>query len=86
MSHSRKRIMQIAKRKARRRVKTDKQQSQDDRYWACGRKVVYSSEQEAQLIADKLGHTVYPCSYGDHWHTAHTVGSIRFNNRRSLAV
>jgi hypothetical protein len=86
MSHSRKRIMQTMRRKARGRVKTDKQQAQDDRYWACGHKVLYSGEAEAQAVADRLGHTVYKCEYGDHWHTAHTPGSARFNSRKSVAA
>ncbi|HEX7333435.1 MAG TPA: hypothetical protein VF290_18165 [Pyrinomonadaceae bacterium] len=86
MSHSRKRIMQTMKRKARQRVKTEKQQAQDHRYWACGRKVLYSTEGEAREVADRLGHTVYSCQYGDHFHTAHTPGSARFNSRRSVAA
>lgn len=44
MSHSRKRIMQTMRRKARQRDKTPKQQAQDAKYWACGRKVFYSNE------------------------------------------
>lgn len=83
MSHSRKRIMQTMRRKARARTKTEKQQAQDDRYWACGRKVIYLSEGEAQETADRLGHTIYKCQYGERWHTAHTPGSARFNNRRT---
>lgn len=86
MSHSRKRIMQTMRRKARQRDKTPKQQALDDKYWACGRKVLYATEDEAQQVADKLGHTVYRCSYGDHWHTAHTPGSARFNRRTDVAA
>lgn len=78
--------MQTMRRKARQRTKTVKQQAQDDKYWACGRKVVYSTEDEAQQIASKLGHVVYRCEHGDHWHTAHTPGSSRFNSRKALAA
>lgn len=78
--------MQTMRRKARLRVKTPKQFGQDAKVWACGRKVVYSSSLEAAIVADKLGHTVYKCEYGGHFHTAHTPGSARFNRRREIKV
>lgn len=61
-----------------RKPKTPKQRAKDAKVWACGRKVMYMSEAEANEVAGKIGHQVYPCSYGDHFHTAHLPGSQRF--------
>jgi hypothetical protein len=60
---------------------TPKQNAKDSKVWACGRKVMYMSEGEAQTVATKLRHRVYLCSYSNgtpHWHTAHLPGSQRF--------
>jgi hypothetical protein len=81
MSHSGKRLRQTAKRRARKRELTPKQIAQDAKAFACGRKVIHMSEAEARAVAERMGHTVYKCSYGDHWHCAHLPGSHRFGRR-----
>lgn len=69
----------------RKRERTPKQKAQDDKYWACGRKVSYTTRAEASQVAKALGHTVYACSYEDHFHTAHVMGSQRFKRREVIA-
>jgi hypothetical protein len=81
MSHSKKRIIQTMRHKARKRGKTDKQIAKDRKAWACGRKVIFMSLEEAEQKATELGQTAYKCGYGDHWHTAHLPGSRRFTRR-----
>ena len=77
MSHCRKRIMQTAKRKARKRTRNERQIAKDRKVWACGRKKIYTQD-EAEQMAEKLGQTAYQCEYGEHWHTAHLPTSQRF--------
>ena len=55
MSHSGKRLKQTAIRRARKRERTSKQCAKDAKAFACGRKVIYMSEPEAQEVAVKLG-------------------------------
>jgi len=77
MSHNGKRLKQTAIRRARQRVRNPKQCAKDAKVWACGRKKIYTQD-EAEQKAIEIGQTAYPCSYGDHFHTAHLPGSRRF--------
>lgn len=68
----------IKKARARGRSRTAKQRAQDDKFWACGRKVQYATQGEANEVADRLGHTAYKCELCFGFHTAHLPGSRRF--------
>ena len=72
--------MQTMRRKARQRELTEKQIAKDRKYWACGRKKIYTKE-EAEQKAIEIGQTASKCEYGDHHHTAHLPSSQRFVRR-----
>jgi hypothetical protein len=78
MSHNGKRLKQTAMRRARKRVRNEKQIAKDKKAWACGRKKIYTKD-EAEQKAIEIGQTAYLCPYGDHFHTTHQASSPRFN-------
>lgn len=81
MSHNGKRLKQTAMRRARKRVLNENQRAKDRKAWTCGRKIIFSTQAEADEAATRLGQMFYRCEYGDHFHTAHLATSQRFVRR-----
>lgn len=81
----RKQIIQQGRARRRGQERTPGQLAKDAKVWACSRKKLYATKEEAQEVAVKMGHSVYPCAYGEHFHTAHVPGSRRFVRGKAAA-